>query len=221
MGGLAVFNAAILYGFKGEALKLIAQNNPQACPSINSTSVEACFGSVIAVYIPYTAFLGFFVSLFFAALFGRYYESFPGTRPPAKGEIAAVLTAFGLILGDLYGVTLGPLATGLLIVFFAAWTGVYGFALGRLYARYTRTVRFEANDAKLMRVLVDGKDYTGKAMTFAHTSTHEIRADSREGAAFKGWTVSGGVTVEDPKSFETLMDVEGDGLLKAQGSKKS
>jgi len=220
IGGLAAFNAALLYAFKDAAMNLIYQNYPTICPTINSTSIEACFSSVVEVYIPYTAFLGFFVSLFFAALFGWSYESFPGKSSLVKGEVVAVLVALGLVLGDLYGVILGPLATALLVAFFVIWTGLYGFIMGRLYVRYTRTVRFESSDVKLVKVMVDGKDYTGRTRTFAHTSTHEVRAEVDEGASFKGWDVSGGVMVEDPRSFETLMEVNGDGLLKAQGARK-
>jgi len=219
IGGLAVFNVALLYAFKGEALDLIAKNNSAVCQIANNTSIEGCFNSVVAVYIPYTAFLGFFVSLFFAGLFGWSYESFPGRSSIAKGEVLAVLVALGLVLGDLYGVILGPLATGLLVIFFVAWTGLFGYVIGKLYLRYTRSVSFEST-SKLVKILVDGKDYTGKTRTFAHTSTHEVRAGVEEGASFKGWIVSGGVTVEDSRSFETLMEVSGDGLLKAQGTRK-
>jgi hypothetical protein len=42
-----------------------------------------------------------------------------------------------------------------------------------------------------------------------------------EGSSFKGWSVSGGVTVDDPRSYETTMDVEGDGVLIAQSAPKS
>jgi len=222
IGGLTAFNAALLYAFKAQALSLFTQNFPTTCPAIGNANGSniACFNSVVAVYLPYTAFLGFFVSLFFAALFGWSYESFPGRSALAKGEVAAILAAIGLVLGDLYGVLLGPLATGLLAVFFVVWTGLYGLIMGRLYMRYTRLVKFESTDEKLVKVMVDGKDYTGKSRTFAHTSTHKVRAEIDEGVSFKGWNVSGGVTVEDPKSFETLMEVNGDGLLKAQGAKK-
>lgn len=220
IGGLALFNVFLLYTFKSDAKNLIARNNPTICPSLNSTSIEACFNSVVAWYIPYTALLGFFVALFFVGLFGWSYESFPGKSSIAKGEMAAGLVALGLIFGDLYGVLIGPVANVLLVIFFVTWTGFFGFAIGRLYSRYTRAVRFETTDEKLVKVLVDGKDYTGKSRTFAHTSTHEVRAEVEDGVSFKGWHVSGGVTVEDARSFETLMEVNGDGLLKAQGTKK-
>ena len=220
IGGLAVFNAALLYSFKSDALRLISQHAPEYCPASNSSSIEGCFNSVVVIYLPYVAFLGFFVSLFFAGFFGWGYESFPGKSPFAKGEVVAVLVALAIVLGDLYGVVLGPLQADLLVVFFVVWTGLYGLVLGRLYSRYTRVVRFESVDDKLVKVIVDGKDYTGKSRTFAHTSAHKVRADVDEGASFKEWIVSGGVTIEDPRSFETVMEVNGDGLLKVQGARK-
>ncbi len=220
IGGLALFNAALLYGFKSQALSIISRDYPSICPSSNSTSIQACFNSVASVYIPYIAFIGFFVSLFFSGLFGWSYETFPGRSPVAKGEVTAVLVALGLILGDLYGFTLGALPTTLLGVFFVAWTGLYGYILGRLYRRYTRTVRFESADDKIAKVLVDGKDYTGRSRTFALTSTHEVKAKLSEGASFKQWEVSGGVSLEDPRSYETLMEVKGDGLLRVQSARK-
>lgn len=220
IGGLALFNTALLYGFKGEVLRIMSQDYPTICPSTNSTSIQTCFNSVASVYIPYIAFIGFFVSLFFAGLFGWSYETFPGRSPVAKGEVTALLVALGLILGDLYGFTIGALPTALLAVFFVIWTGAYGYVLGRLYKRYTRTVKFESVDDKLAKVIVDGKDYTGRLRTFALTSTHEVKAGLSEGASFKQWEVSGGITVEDPRSFETLMEVNGDGLLKVQSIRK-
>jgi hypothetical protein len=105
--------------------------------------------------------------------------------------------------------------------FLVIWTGTYGFILGRLYRRYTRMVRFESADEATLRIMIDGKDYTGRSRTFAYTSTHKARAEASGGLVFKEWNVSGGVTVEDPRSFETLMEVSGDGLLKAQGGRKS
>jgi len=220
IGGLSFFDAALLYAFKPDALIRISQNLPQICPSINSTSIEACFNSVIVVYLPYTAFLGFFVSLFFAGFFGWGYESFPGRRPLIKGEAIAIIVALALVLGDLTGIYLGPLPTELLATFFVAWTVLYGFVMGNLYSRYTRVVRFESSDDRLVKVLLDGRNYTGKSRTIAHNSAHKIRAEVDEGASFKGWIVGGGVTIEDPRSFETIMEVNGDGSLKAMGAKK-
>ncbi len=222
-GGLAAFNALLLYIFKANALSLISQTYPQSCPSVasvNSSSIEECFSSVVVLYLPYIAFLGFFASLIYSGLFGRFFERFPGRSPTGKGVTAAAFVGLTLLALGLIGVFLGYPASQLLAVFFFLWTGVYGAVLGRLYKRYTRVVRFESVDEASLRVLIDDRDYTGKSSTFAHTSTHRVRADVAGDSSFKGWTVSGGVTVEDPRSFETVMEVKGDGLLKAQGGKK-
>lgn len=124
-----------------------------------------------------------------------------------------------MLLG-LTGARLGTIATDGLTVFFAIWTVLYGAVLGRLYRRYTRSVRFETADEKLVKVMIDGNDYTGRSRTFARSSAHKVRAKIAKGASFREWNVSGGVTVEDPRSVETTMKVDGDGLLRAQGGKK-
>ena len=76
-------------------------------------------------------------------------------------------------------------------------------------------VTFGRNQGDEGRILVDGRDMTGKSRTFAFNSTHSIRADAREGS-FKGWATSGGVKVEDPRAYDTAMEIEGDGSLMLQ-----
>ena len=61
--------------------------------------------------------------------------------------------------------------------------------------------------------MVDGRDCTGKARTFATTSSHKVRAEAAEDASFKEWEAAGGITLEDVRSFETVMEVNGDGKL--------
>jgi hypothetical protein len=89
----------------------------------------------------------------------------------------------------------------------------YAVIIAHFYRKYTRVVEFESPNPEKLKITVDGKNYTGKAKTLALHSTHTVRAPSESGA-FKGWLVSGGVSVLDPKSFETTMRVDGDGLLK-------
>jgi hypothetical protein len=217
-GGIAAFNALLLYAFRPDVLNLISQSYPQNCPSTHNAS--ACFNLIVG-YLPYMAFLGFFMSLFFVGLFGRFYESFPGKSPLIKGEVAAIMVGFALAILGLAGVRVGALATEELAVFFAVWTFLYGAFLGGFYKRYTRTVKFETIDADLVRVLIDGNDYTGVSRTFAHSSTHTAKAKVAKGASFNGWNSSGGVTVESPRSSETTIEVSGDGLLRAQGARKN
>lgn len=219
LGGFALFNVLLLYALKSDVIAFISQNFSLACAP-STTSVEECFSLVVAVYIPLIAFVGFFVALLYAGLFGRFYERIPGRTPIFKGETIAVVVGLNLLVIGLTGFAFDLAARVSLGVFFFAWTAVYGYVLGRLYRKYTRLVRFESQDPASIRILVGHRDYTGKAVTLAHTSTHQIRADVADDASFKEWTVSGGVTVDDARSFETAMEVGGDGLLKAQGGKK-
>jgi hypothetical protein len=216
-GGAAAFNAFLLFAFKADVLNSISQSYPQNCPPVHS--IDGCFSSVVSS-LPYIAFLGFLVSLFFVGLFGRFYESVPGGSPLVRGEVTAVLVGFALVLLGLTGARLGALTTDGLAIFYAVWTVLYGAVLGRLYRSYTRSVRFETTDKNLVRVVIDGNDYTGKSRTFARSSVHRIRAKVAKGTSFREWDVSGGVTVEDSRALETTIEVNGDGLLRAQGGKK-
>ncbi len=105
-------------------------------------------------------------------------------------------------------------------IFLIAWTVVFGYMLGRLYRRYTRLVQLVSLDEGSLRVLLDGRDYTGKARTLAVTSTHRVRAEVAEDASFKQWEAEGGITIDDPRSFETTIEVTGNGTLKALVTKK-
>jgi hypothetical protein len=97
---------------------------------------------------------------------------------------------------------------------------VFGYVLGRLYRRYTRLVKFLSLDEGSLRILLDGRDYTGKARTLAVTSTHKVRAEVADDASFKEWEGEGGITIDDPRSFETTIEITGDGALKAVVAKK-
>jgi hypothetical protein len=223
LGGLALFNVFLLYALKQDVLTVIHNNYSQVCTqtaTVNSTSIDDCFYSVVAVYVPFIAFLGFFVSLLYAGIFGRYFDRMPGKGPVFKGETLAAIVGVNLLLFNLTGVYFDVPARLGLGAFFFVWTVVYGYAVGKLYKKYTRVVRFESVDPASVRIFVGGRDYTGKAVSLAHTSTHQIRADVADDASFKEWTISGGITVDDPRSYETAMEVNGDGLLKAQSAKK-
>ena len=219
LGGLALFNVFLLYALKSDALQIISQSYSQVC-GVNSANLEECFTAVVVVYIPLIAFLGFFASLLYAGLFGRYYESFPGRSPILKGEVLGAVVGLNLLFFDLTGVYFDLPARVGLGVFFFFWTAVYGFAMGKLYRRYTRLVKFRSQDGASIRILVDGRDYTRKEMTFAFSSTHQVRADVAEGTSFKEWASSGGIVLEDSRAFETAMEVSGDGMLEAHGTEK-
>lgn len=226
ISGLAIFNVFLLYAFKPEILTEIYLKNPGVCTAVatNAThSIEECFDSIAPFFIPIISFYGFFIVLFFGGLFGRLYEHWPGRGATVKGEVTGFMIAATLLLNPLYnlaGIYIDPTILPNLL-FLLGWTGLLGYFMGRLYRRYTRVVTFEVQEEKgFLKIIVDGKDFTGKTRTFATKSIHTVRADASDGGSFREWTVSGGVAVEDPRSFETEMEVNGDGLLKALVSRK-
>lgn len=223
IGALSVSNLALLYLARGDILTYISNNFSQVCSpvsSVNATTVEDCFNSLAPVYLPFIAFFGFFITLVFSAVFGRLYDRIPGRSPSFKGLLVAPLAAISLVYFQLVGFTFELSATEALIVVLLAATVAYGVILGRFYKRYTRLIQFVSDDNSALRIIVGRSDLTGKTTTMAANSTHNIEAKISEDSSFKGWSVSGGVAVEDARSFETTMEISGDGLLKGQVTKK-
>lgn len=225
LGGLAVLNVVVLYVFKADTLNALSHSYSQYCTSspTNSTvsgTPEDCFASVVTVLIPIGAFVGFLFILVLAGLFGRYYDSFPGKGPLVRGETMAIVSGLGLQFFGLAGDFFTYAEAAAVSLIFLGLTATYGLFLGRLYRRYTRLVHFESEDASLLKVLVGGKDMTGKTRTLAHTSSHNVRAEVADDAYFKGWQVDGAISVEDSRSFETTLEVSGDGGLKGGVGKK-
>jgi len=223
IGTLIVANLAVLYLSKPEILQYITNNFAQVCSpvsSVNATTIEDCFDSLAPVYLPFIAFLGFFVTLVYSAVFGRLYDRLPLRSPSFKGLLLAPLAAISLVYLQLIGFTYELFATEALVLVLLISTVAYGVILGRFYRRYTRVVQFVSEDDSALRIVVGRSDLTGKTTTMAANSSHNIEAKVAEDSSFKGWSVSGGVTVEDARSFETTMEVSGDGLLKGQVAKK-
>lgn len=219
VGGMAAFNVILLYTFQSDVLTSISRAYPAVCPmtpNVNGTSVLDCFNSVVAVDVPYTAFVAFFITLVYAGIFGTYHDYLPrlGTMP--KGMIVAAVIGTNLLLFGYAGFFFDASFSAATGVFLVAWTAVFGYVLARLYQRYTRRINFESQDSGLLKVLVDGRDVTGRSRTFATTSTHRLRAEVGEGASFKEWETTGGVTLEDSRSFETVMEIGGDGSLRGK-----
>jgi len=223
VGGMAVFNVVLLYALKPDVLRVIQSSYGSTCSSaagaVNGT-VEDCFSSVVSVDVPYIAFVGFFVALLYAGLFGRYFDSLPGKSQTIKGETIAALVGVNLVFFGFSGFYFDSQAAEATGFFLIAWTLVFGYFLGRLYKKYTRAVTFTSKDPELLRVVVDGSDLTGKTKTFATTSNHKLRAQIADDASFKEWVPSGGVTLEDSRSFETVMEVNGEGSLNGIVGKK-
>ncbi len=225
VGGLGIFNAVLLLALKSQVIAYINQDQTfhQLCSpgtALNMTGLNQCFSSVLIDYIPVLAFVGFFVALFYCGLFGMFYEWFPGRGTTGKGELISGIIGLNIVYFGFYGFAFdveSDLATG---TFLIIWTLLLGYLVGKLYTRYTRSVVFQSQDPNLLKILVDGKNLTGKTRTFATTSSHKIRAEVTDDASFKEWEISGGVSLEDARSFETIMEVNGDGLLKARVGKK-
>ena len=179
---------------------------------MNGSAID-CFSSVIAVDVPFIAFVALFITLLYAGAFGLYYDSLPSRSNTVKGLILGAIVGANLVFFGFSGYVFdseSALATGLMML---AWTPFFGYLFGRLYRKYSRAVEFSSQDGELLRVMVDSRDCTGKTRTFATTSSHKIRAEVSNDASFKEWTPSGGVTLEDQRSFETIMEVNGDGTV--------
>ena len=227
-GGLAAFASAVLLAFKSQFTSYIIQS-PKfsdvcgvAGSATNSTALGLCYSSQFSLFVPFMAFIIFFVVLAWSALFGIWYESIPGKSALIKGEVLTTLmvSASFLVIGVPYGYAFSyetALATGCFLV---VWSACFGYLLARLYRRYTREVTIESQDRELLRVIVDGRDVTGRLRTFALTSSHRLRAELSDDASFKEWEVTGGVTVEDARSFDTVVEINGEGKQKGIVTRK-
>jgi hypothetical protein len=218
VGGMAAFNVVLLYALKSDVLNFISAHYSADCPAAalsNSTAnVQSCFASVVALDVPLTAFEAFFFVLAFAGAFGIFYDSIPTGRYIVKSEVFAAMTATTLFAFGSVGFFFDEPSVVASGTFLVAWTAVFGYFLGRLYKRYTSPVSIDSQDPTLLKVMVDGRDLTGKIRTFALTSSHKVRAEVTDDASFREWEVKGKLMVEDPRSFETVVEVNGEGSLK-------
>jgi hypothetical protein len=206
-----LFNAALLEAFSGPVLQAL-----QAYPFCNGTAgtPQECFSTLLTADIPsLVAFPIGVLGILFGGVYGLFFEFLPGhgyrIRALAAGMGMLVLM---LVLG-VAGITVDQTTKAIMDAFDTVAMLTYAVVIAHFYRKYTRVVEFESPNPEKLKITVDGKDFTGKAKTLALHSTHTVRAPSESGA-FKGWLVSGGVSVLDPKSFETTMRVDGDGLLK-------
>ena len=221
VGGLAAFNVVLLYALKGDVLNAINQSNPASCPLVPSVngSAQECFDLVLSVSVPFVSFVSIFVVLFVSGLLGLFYDSMPGRSATVKGLFSGAVVVFCMVfvvplffgLGLIYAFNFpSDVATA---AFLLCCTPAFGYLLGRLYKKYTRAVEFSSRDPELLRVFVDGKESTGRVKTFATTSNHRLRAELAEGASFQEWDATEGIALEDSRSFETAMEVNGNGRI--------
>jgi len=214
VGGIALFTVLLWEALKPDALAAISQTH--LC---SGGTLEGCFSLVLAYDVPFIAFIGFFIALLYAGVFGIFYDSLPGS-PVIKGETIAAIVGLSFVLFGFIGLYFNYESAMAVTVFFLVWTAAFGYMLGKLYKRYTRLVSFESEDPESLSVSLDGREVTGRARTLSLTSTHKLKADVSEGSSFKEWVSSGGVSLEDSRSFETTFEVNGDGLVKGRVGKK-
>jgi len=215
VGGIAIFNVVLLYALQNSALNAISQSYPQSCPltpNVNGSALD-CFNSVVAFDVPFMASFAFFVTLIYAGVFGLYYDSLPSLGITVKGLIFAAVIGLSLFLLNLSGFVFDSESGVATVLMMLLWSPIFGYLLGRLYKRYTREVEFSSQNPELLRVVVDGRDSTGRVKTFATTSNHKLRAEVAEDASFREWQATGGISLEDARSFETTMEVNDNGKL--------
>jgi len=224
-GSIGLFNVLLLYLLRADVLQFLSTNLASACGGARAGGAlptpEECFSSVIAVYVPFFSALGFVVSLVFAAMYGIFFEYLPGQSYRVRAGSVGLLLLIALLYLGLAGLSFEYLARVVISLFDLAITAVYAVILGTLYKRYTRVVEFVSQDEESLKIIVDGRNLTGKRRTFHLRSSHEVKGVTKGESSFKEWATSGGVSVEDAKSFKTTIEVEGDGMLKGFLSKRT
>jgi hypothetical protein len=211
-----IFNYLLLLATKAATLSVLAQT-PE-CMSVVSTNstnpLEECFSTVTSVLVPFVTFEIFIVALIFGFIFGRFFDRFP-----LKGYLnKALVVSYVMILVILFlgiGISADSNQRLILTLFDLLVAAGFAYLLALFYKRYTRVVEFSSTDIDPVKILIRGRNVTGKAMTFSNRSSQKVVAEASGSRVFREWSYSGGVTVEDPKSFETVMRVEGNGILKA------
>jgi hypothetical protein len=206
-----LFNVLLLEAFSNSVLQYFSTEPLCSGPTVTP---QDCFSTLLTADIPSLVIFPIAVAgILFGGFYGVFYEHLPGTGY----RIRAVAIGMGLLIFLLFfriaGLTIDRTEQLIMDAFDAIAMLGYAVIVAHYYKKYTREVEFESPNPEKLKILVDGKDYTGKIRTLYVHSTHTVRAPSESGA-FKEWLVSGGVSVLDPKSFETTMRVDGDGLLK-------
>ena len=208
---IGISNIVLLEVFSSDVLQFLAGNS-SLCP--NTVTPQDCFSTTLYVSIPtYVMFPVAVFGVIFGGLFGAYFEYLPGVGY----RIRALSIGLGLLVSILFfgvgGETLPGTTRAVMSALDLVLVVAYTLIVSRFYRKFTREVEFGSARPKELKVLVDGRNSTGRMKTFALNSTHKVRAEG-DGRGFKEWLVSGGVSVEDTKSFETTFKVEGNGLLK-------
>ncbi len=171
--------------------------------------------------VPLAAFQLFVAALIFAFIFGYFFDRFPVRGYMTKASIVTGIMFVLLVLFGREGVTTDDTQFWIVLAFGIVASGGFAFILARFYRRYTRIVEFQSQESDTVRIILGKRNATGKTVTLATRASYKIVADVSGSKLFKEWSYSGGVTVEDPKSYETVMRVDGDGILKALSTRAS
>lgn len=216
-GSVSLFNLLLLYSFKSQVLAYLAQNYPSTCPATAASSTTgsagSCFATIVINGIITADFLRVAViGMVFAGVIGLYFDQLPGRSYLSRTLLASLVMLIGMLFLGLYGLVIDETQALLMIAFQSGSAFLYAVIIARLYRRLTREIEFQ-NPGKSAKVLVDGRDAAGKKRTFTVNSNHKLELGG-DPVTFKGWSVSGGLTVKEPKEKKTTFRVTGDGVLK-------
>lgn len=210
---ISAFNAVVLFAFKGEVLSVLTSTATLDCSSSPAVT-QSCFDNLIFPGIPEYDFVRvLIVAMCFSLTMGMYFDYIPGATYSRKTLTASFVMLILMLFLGLYGIVADATEEVLMVSFELVAAGVFAVIFASLYRRFTREVEFQAQRTGL-KVMVDRRDVTGKKRTFTDNSAHTVEAVTG-GKPFRGWLVSGGVTVESARSQKTRMRIAGDGLLKA------
>jgi hypothetical protein len=223
VGSIGAFNYILLNILKASVLDYL-RSTPYCTavvPTNSTNTLENCFQATTVDLISLYVVEIFIVVLIFSFLFGRFFDRIPGKGYLAKSLFASYVFILVFVLFGFEGISTDITQSWFLVIFDVGVAGIFGYILGRFYKRYTRVVEFFSPDPATVRILVGGRNVAGRSMTFSNRSSHRVVAEASGKKLFREWSYSGGVTVEDPKSFETVMRVEGNGTLKASSTATS
>lgn len=215
-GSISVFNILLLLAFKSQAISYLMQDYSD-CAGNGAANVvgsaEYCFSNLVFPGVPLYDFVRIaVVAMLFAVVIGVYFDFLPGPGYMRRTLLATLIMLVFMLFLDLFGLVTSTTQEVLMISFEAIAAVFYALVMARLYRRYTREVEFQTV-TPAGKVVVNRRDLTGKKRTFRVNSTAKVEA-AGELKTFRGWLVSGGVVVKEPKQEKTSIVVSGDGLLK-------
>lgn len=212
---VSLFNILLLYSFKTQVLVFLTQNYPSTCPSSATSGVAgtagSCFVEIVEVGVPEADLLRLAViAMLFAVGIGVYFDYLPGRSYFRRTFLVVPIITIGLLFLGLYGLVTDSTQLVLMVVFESGAACLYAAILAVLYRRFSREVEFQGNATS--KIMVDSRDVTGKKRTYGVNSSHKLAAGDEK--AFRGWLVSGGLTVGEMREAKTTLQVKGDGVLK-------